>query len=284
MARPLPGLPEATAKDVRLAPIGATDARRLVRAMHYSGKVVQNSRVHFGVFLGDRCGGVLSYGPSIDQRRMLSLVRGTRWGEFIELNRMALADWLPRNSESRALAVSFRLLRKAYPHLKWIVSFADAGQCGDGAIYRAAGFVLTQIKPLAGFIRLPGGRVIHRLALENRANASRPELGGKSYFDVTGGSYSVSDYMRVSRGEKVAGFSLRYLFFLDPSQRANLTCPVLPYSAIDDAGARMYRGERIERRSSSSRTPAAQAGNGGASPTPTLQAKPNGGRHARSNR
>lgn len=32
------------------------------------------------------------------------------------------------------------------PQLKWVVSFADGAQCGDGAIYRASGFVLTGIR------------------------------------------------------------------------------------------------------------------------------------------
>jgi hypothetical protein len=38
------------------------------------------------------------------------------------------------------------------------------------------------------------------------------------------------------------GFQLRYIYFLDPSWRARLTVPELPYSAIDEAGAGMYRG------------------------------------------
>ena len=64
----------------------------------------------------------------------------TPWNGFLELNRLAFADWLPRNSESRAIGYALRWLRATYPWLQWIVSFADATQCGDGAIYRASGF------------------------------------------------------------------------------------------------------------------------------------------------
>ncbi len=40
------------------------------------------------------------------------------------------------------------------------------------------------------------------------------------------------------------GFQLRYIYFIDSAYRARLTVPELPYSAIDEAGARMYKGER----------------------------------------
>ena len=38
------------------------------------------------------------------------------------------------------------MIKKNTPHIKWIISFSDATQCGDGAIYRASGFYLTAIR------------------------------------------------------------------------------------------------------------------------------------------
>lgn len=43
------------------------------------------------------------------------------------------------------------------------------------------------------------------------------------------------------------GFQLRYVYFLDKSYRKRLTVPELPFSAIDEAGAGMYKGEKILR-------------------------------------
>ena len=136
----------ASAKDLVVKPIGSKDAAELVRRIHYSGKVTQNSQLHLGVFLDGRLEGAMQFGPSMDKRKMLGLVPGTGWNGFLELNRMAFSDRLPRNSESRALGVAFRMIRKHYQHIEWIVSFSDATQCGDGTIYRASGFVLTGIK------------------------------------------------------------------------------------------------------------------------------------------
>jgi hypothetical protein len=38
---------------------------------------------------------------------------------------MAFSDMLPKYSESRAIAISIKMLKKKAPHLKWIISFAD---------------------------------------------------------------------------------------------------------------------------------------------------------------
>ena len=171
-------------KDIRLAAIPSKEANAFVRAHHYSGKVVNNSQLHLGAFLNGRLHGVMSFGPSTRKELLVGLVEGTGWNEFIELNRMAFDEALPRNSESRCLAVAMRLLRRNAPHLKWVVSFADGCSCGDGTIYRASGFVLTQIKRNASMLALPDGTKVHKLTLTAHPNAPRPELGGRTPNDL----------------------------------------------------------------------------------------------------
>jgi len=136
----------ATAKDIVIKQIDSKTANDFVRCIHYSGKVCNNSQLHLGVFLDGKLEGAMQFGPSLDKRKIQGLVSGTQWHEFLELNRMAFSDNLPRNSESRALGIAFRLIKKYAPQVKWIISFADGTQCGDGTIYRAAGFILTAIK------------------------------------------------------------------------------------------------------------------------------------------
>ena len=60
----------ASVKDLIVKPISAQDARRLVKRLHYSGKVVNNSSLHFGVFWDGKCEGVMSYGASLDKRKL----------------------------------------------------------------------------------------------------------------------------------------------------------------------------------------------------------------------
>lgn len=223
----------SSAKDIRVAPITKAQADAVVKRVHYSGSVVLNSQLHLGVFLNGRLEGAMQFGPPLDKSKVVGLVEGTAWNGFIELNRMAFSDRLPRNSESRALSVAMRLIRQHYPHLQWILSFADGSQCGDGTIYRASGFVLTSIKPNRTAWRNDAGHVVSRVTMEKDKNLVR----GKS---------SMAAY-REAGYKPIAGFQLRYVYFLDPTARERLTVPVLPFSAIDEAGARMYKGAAREK-------------------------------------
>lgn len=219
------------AKNIIVKPIGSADARRIVRKFHYSGKVVNNSQIHLGVFLNDKCGGAMQFGPSMDKRKLKGLVDGTLWNEFIEPNRMAFADWLPRNSESRAIGFAMRWLRKSYPWLKWVISFADATQCGDGTIYRASGFILTGIKENNQIWTSPDGKIASRITLS------------KGQHILGDGAASMKRFANCGWVAK-SGFQLRYIYFLDPSARGILTVPEVPFSEIDRLGAGMYKGKQ----------------------------------------
>jgi hypothetical protein len=219
-----------SAKEIEVRPIAKRDADALIRSVHYSGKVVRNSQLSLGVFLHGRLEGAMQFGPSLDKTHMLHLVPGTGWNGFLELNRMAFTDVLPRNSESRALGIALRMIRKNYPHIDWIVSFADACQRGDGTIYRAAGFLLTLIKTNKDVMRFADGSVGHKMSQVTGGNRLQ-------HFAATGGKWS-------GIGTPLEGHTLRYVYFLNPAARARLACPELPYSAIEARGASMYRGVR----------------------------------------
>jgi hypothetical protein len=71
------------------------------------------------------------------------------------------------------------------------------------------------------------------------------------------------------------GFQLRYLYFLDPTAKDRLTVPILPYSAISEAGASMYKGKKRVSSVDSDTAPD-QGAEGGANPTETLLESQNG--------
>lgn len=258
------------AKQLIVKPISAQDANRIVRALHYSGKISRNSQVHLGVFMDGKCAGAIQFGPSIDKRRIIGLVSGTGWNDFLELNRLAFADWLPRNGESRSIAYAMRWLRKTYPWLKWVVSFADGTQCGDGTIYRASGFMLTGIMESRSLWRMKDGEVVHEWAF--RIGDTGGELIKKRYGYKEGENRN--SFLR-REGKCLPGFQLRYIYFLDPTARERLTVPILPFSEIERRGASMYRGKPIRRAGSDTTdTPTYPVGEGGSTPTPALQSSP----------
>lgn len=241
-----------SAKDIVVKPIKAAVANALVKRLHYSGKIVNNSQLHLGVYLNGRLEGAMQFGPSLDKRKLQGLVNGTIWNGFIELNRMAFSEALPRNSESRAISIAFRLIRKHYPNIEWVVSFADGAQCGDGTIYRASGFTLTGIKKNTSIWRAPNGEsfaasslepgIGGSLAIKRAETISRTTATKGKELSASRGKSSMQRFKDVGF-EPIPGYQLRYIYFLNPEARNRLTVPVLPFSKIDEMGAGMYKGK-----------------------------------------
>lgn len=244
------------AKNIRVEPIDRKSADAAVKRWHYSGKVVNNSQLHLGAFLDRQLLGAMQFGPSLDKGKLQGLVDGTPWNGFIELNRMAFSDALPRNSESRCIAVAMRMFRRLAPHVQWVVSFADGAQCGDGTIYRASGFALTGIRRNTS------------MWSDGTTSVSRTTMTKGAHIAANNGAAS-TDAMTAAGFKPIPGFQLRYIYFIDPTARERLTVPVLPFSAIDAAGARMYRGKPSVRAGTSTRD-GAPVEVGGATPTPAL--------------
>lgn len=235
------------AKEIIVKVIPSRIANEFVKRHHYSGKVVNNSQLHFGAFLDGVLHGVLQYGPSMDKSKIQPLVEGTGWNEFLELNRMAFDDYLPRNSESYCIGKTLRLIKQHAPQIKWVVSFADGAQCGDGTIYRASNFILTGIRKNKTIIHFPTGDNIAAITLE--ANPNSPIVRKQSvYLGIEHKYRTRAQWIEIGRGEIycIPGFQLRYIYFIDKKCRAKLTVPELPFSEIDRLGAGMYKGERIE--------------------------------------
>ena len=220
------------AKEIILKVIPSNVANDFVKKNHYSGKVVPNSKLHFGCFLDNKLGGVMSYGASINKKGTINLIKGTKWSGFIELNRMAFSDILPKYSESRCIAISMKLLKKNAPHIKWVISFADATQCGDGTIYRASGFKLVGISKNAGICKL-NGKIVHI--------KKTYDLGLTSSF------LKKSDIPKLKEKnidvEILNGYQLKYIYFIDKAKEKDLTVPIIPFSKIKEMGIGMYKGK-----------------------------------------
>lgn len=142
---------------------------------------------------------------------------------MLELNRMAFSDGLPRNNDgNRCMAVAFRLIKKHYPHIEWILSFSDGTQCGDGTIYRASGFVLTQIKEYTSMAKPAGERFSRTSLTDGRSKKVQSEA--KSMLDgFFGGGASMKPYADAG-WKPIEGYQLRYIYFLNESTKARHQC------------------------------------------------------------
>ena len=127
----------------------------------------------------------------------------------------------PRYLESRCIAISIKLIKKYAPHIKWVISFADGTQCGDGTIYRASGFKLVGIA-------------------DNTALRINPQTGEAMHV-IQAHHLKISSEFR--KWEPIRGKQLKYIYLID--KQAKLTVPTIPFSKIDEVGAGMYKGEKI---------------------------------------
>lgn len=209
------------AKEILVKVINSKIANDFIKKNHYSKKVVPNSTLHLGCFLDNKLHGVMQYGPSINKKGTINLVEGTGWNEFIELNRMAFDDYLPKYSESRCIAISIRLIKKNAPQIKWIISFADGTKCGDGTIYRASGFKLVGI-------------------VDNTALRLNPKTG-EAIHVIQAHHLKITNEFK--KWKPFKGKQLKYIYLIDKNMR--ITKEVLPFSEIDVQKAGMYKGKKI---------------------------------------
>lgn len=184
----------------------------MIRANHYSGTIYNGSYIHLGVFASGEMLGVLQFGYAMNPASMASVVADTAKDEYLELNRMWLADALPRNSESRAISFALKFIKRRYPRIAWIQSFADERCQRFGVVYQAANFLYCG-EHTATFWQLDGVWYHNSLMTRN------PNLTPKAARVQAGRDRATKHRLR----------QFRYIYFLKPAFRQRLRKPVRPY-------------------------------------------------------
>ena len=108
---------------------------------HYSKKTYNGTYINLGLFENNVLNGVLQYGYAMNPASCSSVVSNTEMNEYLELNRMWLSDEINvKYPESQAISMSISYIKKKYPKIKWIQSFADERCGGFGIVYQACSF------------------------------------------------------------------------------------------------------------------------------------------------
>jgi hypothetical protein len=226
------------AKEIIVKVIPSKIANEFVKKHHYSGKVAATGEINFGAFLDNKMIGVAQWGRPINKYLHLHIVENTKWNDFLELNRLVCIDDTPKNTESRFISICIMLFKRNAPHLKWLMTFADATQCGDGTIYRASGFKLTNINESKQLYTLPNGETLHLMGLQGGQHGARRKKMLES------GYGNAKKYIvEVLKGVPLIGKQLKYIYLINKT--CKITVPILPFSKIDEMGAGMYKGKKI---------------------------------------
>lgn len=115
-------------------------ANKIIIENHYSKKFYNATYIHLGLFDTNGLIGVLQYGYAMNPASQGSIVENTSIDEYLELNRMWIKDNVGNYPESRAISYSIKYIKRKYPKIKWIQSFADERCGGFGIVYQACSF------------------------------------------------------------------------------------------------------------------------------------------------
>ena len=118
-------------------PISKLTANRFIERHHYLGITPFLSTYHYGAYFGDLIYGAIAFGTP-NATDISGLFSKNNQDGVLEIKRLAMTDSAPKNSESRFIAISVRLLRREYP-LRLLVTYADSS-LHVGTIYKASGF------------------------------------------------------------------------------------------------------------------------------------------------
>lgn len=109
-------------------------ARQIIATFHYSKTFPDSTIFTYGAYLNGRLIGVVCYGMGGCKEQYTAIMPDIENGTYLELTRLWVAYQMPKNSESKIISMSLKLLP---PQYKVILSFADEMQGHCGIIYQA---------------------------------------------------------------------------------------------------------------------------------------------------
>lgn len=142
------------------------EARDMIICGHYSHKFQGYfGKVNIGVYTEGRLVGVASFGGLMNPKSYKNFGDFAE-NEILELNRLWVDDELGMNTETMLLSASWAIMRKKYPEIKVVQSFAD-GRLGAGTIYKATGFGYYGCESTLFFQDKETGVIYHKVGIEN---------------------------------------------------------------------------------------------------------------------
>ena len=121
-------------REMVVSPISIETARGYIASFHYSRTMPDSTLYAYGGYINNKICGVVCYGMGCNKNQYTALIPNIKNGEYVELTRLWCADTFPRNTESRLISQSLKLLPY---YVKLVVSFADEYQGHVGTIYQA---------------------------------------------------------------------------------------------------------------------------------------------------
>lgn len=185
---------ECQEKYIKIIVCEKKNADKIIILNHYSKKPTKNSFLSFLVLWKNQIHGALQLGYGIRPK-----IKGEySHEEIVEFDRMYLSDEMPKFSETITLSLLHKYIKKVYPSIKALISYADTSVGNMGIIYQASNYKLLSSTKVDFYI-LPHGERVHPVTMWHRHKTRVWSEMQKLYPGII----------------KAEGEQLKYIYYLD---------------------------------------------------------------------
>jgi hypothetical protein len=131
--------------------VGRTLSRNLVVQCHYSKVMPRITKAFIGGWKDNKLVATMTLGYGTRPRHTIEgMFPSLGVNDYFEIGKLCVSDEMPRNTESNFISRAITLLKKEYPDVKILFSWADGILGRPGFVYQASnfyygGFIVTEI-------------------------------------------------------------------------------------------------------------------------------------------
>jgi len=169
------------------------EARPYIAAHHYSQTMPDSTTDVFMGFYDGVFAGVCVFGMGTGKGQYYRLIDDLEEGQYRELTRLWSPDGMPKNTESRLISESIKLLPK---EVRLILSYADPSQGHLGTIYQATNwFYLGTTNSGQKMVDRDGKELHARLtSMYRKRHPEYKDLSGEEIMKIYGWEYIPSSF------------------------------------------------------------------------------------------
>lgn len=161
--------------DLYVIPIDRVTAKKIVMNFHYMKTFPAGSWLYFGIMHKGikELMGVAVFGRSTGTDAKAKLFPNVKPDEILEMQRLWISDAMKMNAESKSLSLIIETIKKNYPTLKLVWTYA--GGCKDdcGIVYQSSGFMFLGSEPSNDFYLTKSGEYKNLIAAKRFGRAPK---------------------------------------------------------------------------------------------------------------
>ena len=117
-------------------------ALSMVQKYHYSNTLPKINKHLLGFYESDKLVGIVTLGWGTRPKHTIKRIfPSLDTQDYYEIGRMCMTDEMPKNSESQMLSALVKYIKRNYPWVKVLFTWADGMLGKPGYVYQAANFI-----------------------------------------------------------------------------------------------------------------------------------------------